>query len=135
MTREELNVLFTLKSEYRRVVEALERLRAKEGPGAARLDGMPKGGGGPGTPTENAVLAITALEEELARLEVEIEQTEAPIAEWIKTIRPVMAWMIFTFRYLSALPWAEVARIVHTSPEAAKQTAYRYLRDHPDDGQ
>lgn len=93
---------------------------------AVAYDGMPKGGGDSGGPTERVVMRKIALEEKLKKCEAELE------ADWRKLV-PLMSVLspteelVITLRYDYAEEWPEICRRVYGAKADFEEEKDSYL--------
>ncbi len=134
MTLKELSQLYYLNREIEMDQQRLEELRTKaESPGSPRYDGMPKG-----TTTvskvERYAAEIADLEAIIAAKQEQCIHERNRLERYINDIDDSLTRQIFTFRFVSGLPWPQVAAHIggnHTEKSVSK-TCYRYLEKHPD---
>lgn len=128
MTLNELSGCIRLGERVRRNNEILASLWDAAHPGAQALTGMPHA---PGVSDRVGSLAveIAALEERNEALNRELEQAQAKIDDYIKSIPDEYLQLIFRLRFIRCLSWGEVAAIVgkHTSEASVKSACYRFL--------
>lgn len=109
MTKDEIKKLLhsytDMKREHAQILDALDRLEAA--PRATNMDGMPRGGSGPGDPTGDLATQHLALMEKyraqlryLARAQATIEDLIEPLDSRARTL--------MRHRYIEGMSWEEV---------------------------
>lgn len=128
MTKQELSRHVELRKQLAADLELLASLEAAAGPGAQRLDGLPHASGIRDRVGDCAV-AIVDAKEEIARTEAEIARSESAILAFIGTIGCLQTRTIFRLRFLSGMPWKEVAAATGggNTEGSVQKICYRYL--------
>ena len=109
MTREYLEAHYRLKEMLNRAKERYDALLTQAQPGAQNLDGMPRSKT-VGRRVEDASLTLAEVSQSVADLTKEVERSQIPVIEWIRTFDDPDITAVLGLRYLEGLPWAEVAR-------------------------
>ena len=113
MTRDYLEAHFCLKEMLNRAEERYDALLTRAQPGAQNLDGMPKGTAS--RRAEDMALTLAELSKSVDELKKEVERSQIPIVEWLRTIADPDIRVVISLRYLEALPWDDVADRIHFS--------------------
>ncbi len=134
MTLKELSQLYYLNREIEMDQRRLEELRAKStSPGSPRFDGMPKG--------TTTVSKVERFAEEIADLEAIIAAKQQQcihernrLERYINDIDDSLIRQIFTFRFVSGLPWPQVAAHIggKNTEKSVSKACYRYIEKHPE---
>ncbi len=109
MTWSELDELYQMKCEFQKGTELVKRLRLRAEPGAQKMTGMPHGSGKSDAVGDTAA-AIADAEEELEDMKTKIQQREAAVREWIKTVKGIETRTALRLRFIRGMSWKSVAR-------------------------
>ena len=125
MTKQELSNHVELR---KRLPASLE---AAAGPGAQKLDGLPRA---PGIRDRvgDCASAIADAKEDVARTEAKIARSESAVVAFISTIGDLQARTIFRLRFLGGMSWKEVATATGggNTEGSVQKICYRYLEAH-----
>lgn len=163
MTIKELSQLYWLNREIEADRERLARLDAEikrdeeqlaylevqaSSPSSPNYDGMPKNPSY-GNKLENAIVKIMELQKIIERkkvlrsdcaMTIQAKQilclTERnKLERYIADLPDSLIRMIFTFRFINGLTWAQVSEHIgmRTTEDSVKKMCYRYLAEHADD--
>lgn len=127
MTLQELNRIFDLQEQRNKAVEYRTSLIAASGVRTSSLDGMPKNSA-ISDPTGKYAPLIAECDDEISRLDKQIEERKAAAAAFINEICDLRIRLMFRLRFFQAHAWCEVAAAMGTSEEACKNLVYRYLK-------
>ena len=78
---------------------------------------------------------VSGIRDDIARLNAEVQQSEAAVTAWFNTIEDLPTRMIFRLRFLRGLEWKTVAALIgggNTKASVEKHVA-RYLEAHHDE--
>lgn len=144
MTSNELSSLFYLDIELKRIKkyiselkEKLSKLTLENTIGEIVMDGLPHGNS-PGMPTENAVINLYSLQEDIKNQlneqleyylekQLEYEKIKAAIEEYIDTIPDAELRSIFKYRCIEHMNWSEVGKILSMDRTTASRKYYDYI--------
>lgn len=112
MTKDELKKLLhsytDMKKEREQVAEMLDRLEAElDGPRSPNMDGMPRGGSGPGDPTGELATQHLALMEKYRAQQRYLDRAQLAIEALIEPLDS-RARTLMRHRYIEGLVWEEV---------------------------
>lgn len=108
MTREYLDAHFRLREMLRRALENYDALLTRAQPGAQAIGELPSGR--VSRRTEDVSLTLAEVGQSVDELKKEVERSQLPVQEWIRTFDDPDIQAVLGLRYLEAMPWAEVAR-------------------------
>ena len=130
MTLQELSVYLQIMEKVDKCKEILERLYQKANPGAASLEGMPRGSE-PSKEVEDLAIEIADAEAQIFFLQSEAAEELKKITEYIDSIPDFRTRTIFRLRFVRCKSWGEVADYVgkYQTESAVKQVCYAYLRE------
>ena len=129
MTLKELSQLYYLNREIEADKERLEKLRELAyGPSGPKLSGMP-GGGSCENRLERYIAEIVDLEAILSAKIMQCLHERSRLERYIADIPDSLTRQIFTFRFISGLPWRQVAISVGggNTEDGVKKLCYRHL--------
>ena len=91
---------------------------------------MPKGPFNPTSPVERLAAEITDLKAIIAARQIQCIHERARLERWISAIPDSLTRQIFHLRYVSGLPWLQVALSIGggNTEAGVKMTCYRYLK-------
>lgn len=131
MTKQELSNHVELRKRLAASLELLASLEAAAGPGAQKLDGLPRASG-IWDRVGDCASAIADAKEDIARTEAEIARSESAVVAFISTIGDLQARTIFRLRFLGGMSWKEVATATGggNTEGSVQKICYRYLEVH-----
>lgn len=128
MTKQELSDHVELRKRLAASLELLASLEAAAGPGAQKLDGLPRA---PGIRDRvgDCASAIADAKEDIARTEAKIARSESAVVAFISTIGDLQTRTIFRLRFLGGMSWKEVATATGggNTESGVKNICYRYI--------
>ena len=131
MTKQELSNHVELRKRLAASLELLASLEAAAGPGAQKLDGLPRA---PGIRDRvgDCASAIADAKEDIARTEAKIARSESAVVAFISTIGDLQARTIFRLRFLGGMSWKEVATATGggNTEGSVQKICYRDLEAH-----
>lgn len=73
--------------------------------------------------------------DDIAHLDMELQQSEAVVTAWMRTIEDIPTRIIFRLRFLRGLEWKAVAALIggRNTTNSVKAVCYRYLEAHHDE--
>lgn len=108
MTKEQLKAYRAIKLERDQLADMIKDLEATlYGPKAQALDGLPRGGAGPGRPTEENAIKHADLLSIYKRKDAELTAALAEIEKAIEVLEPRERTLI-RLHYAQGLTWEEV---------------------------
>lgn len=130
MTLKELSQLYYLNREIEADQQRLEELSDLIGPATAKYSDMPKGPFNPTSPVERLAAEITDLKAIIAARQIQCIHERARLERWISAIPDSLTRQIFHLRFVSGLPWLQVALSIGggNTEAGVKMTCYRYLK-------
>lgn len=144
MTSKELSSLFYLNIELKRIEkniselkEKLSKLTLENTIGGIVFDGLPHGYT-PGRPTENVVINLYSLQEDIKNQlneqleyylekQLEYEKSKAAIEEYIDTIPNAELRSIFKYRCIEHMDWSKIGEIFSMDRRTASRKYYDYI--------
>lgn len=130
MTTKELSQLYRLNREIESDEKRLAEMRGDAySPKSPNLSGMPSGGGD-GSKTERDAVKITYFESLIKAKKARCLDERNVLEEYIYTIPDSLTRQIFEHRYVSGLPWSQVAANIGggNSADGVRKRAYRYKK-------
>lgn len=129
MTFRELSQLYWLNREIEMDIARLHELEMKALPGARALDGMPHA---PGVSDMVGTYAaeIADLREIISRKQERCLRERLRLERYIDSIDDSLLRQIFTLRFISGLPWNQVAMHIGggNTAESVRQAAKRFIK-------
>lgn len=131
MTIKELSQLYWLNREIeldkQRLAELEEMLSS---PKAQRLDGMPRSGGGDKDALGRCMAEILDLQGIITAKQQQCIFERNRLERYIENIPDSLTRQIFSLRFVSGLPWAQVAEHIGggNTEAGVKKRCYRYLK-------
>ena len=124
MTKQELSNHVELRKRLAASLELLASLEAAAGPGAQKLDGLPRAAGIRDR-VGDCASAIADAKEDIAR-------SESAVVAFISTIGDLQTRTIFRLRFLGGMSWKEVATATGggNTEGSVQKICYRYLEAH-----
>ena len=128
MTLEQLNELFDLREQLRRVLEMRQSFMDAARPGAQVLTGMPHATGARDKVGDLAV-EIAHLDARAEEFQTSIAHRETAVEQFIQSIPDDRTRMVFRLRFMRGMTWQEVAEVFGggNTETGMKLTCYRYL--------
>lgn len=128
MTKQELSNHVELRKRLAASLELLASLEAAAGPGAQKLDGLPRAAGIRDR-VGDCASAIADAKEDIARTKAKIARSESAVVAFISTIGDLQARTIFRLRFLGGMSWKEVATATggRNTESGVKNICYRYI--------
>ena len=128
MTLEELNKLFDLREQLRKVREMRRSFMDADRPGAQVLTGMPHATGVKDKVGDLAV-EIAHLDTRAEELQSRIADREMAAEQFIRRIPDDRTQMVFRLRFMRGMTWPEVADVFGggNSTNGVQKMCYRYL--------
>ncbi len=133
MTLRELSQLYWLNREIENERERLQQLEGRAyAVGAAPADGMPRTSE-VGRKTERYAVAIASIQQTIESNLIRCQEERAKLEQYIAGIDDSLTREIYRLRFISGLPWAQVAASIGggNTAESVKKACYRHLRKHP----
>lgn len=129
MTLKELSQLYYLNREIEMDQERLADLKTRVGLSSPQMDGMPHGSGHGESKVEKVAAEIVDLQAIIAAKQIQCIHERARLERYISHIPDSLTRMIFTFRFVNGLPWAQVAASIggDNKEDSVKKVCYRYL--------
>lgn len=127
-----MDTLRTLSDRYHDLQDDVARLRSEAdmlreaSPSAARLSGMPSGGGDVSDPTYATVARIMALEAQADRVQAGIDSVAVTICRTIAAEVPVGYHGIIRGHYLTGMSYDRLAAVYHYTPDHIARLCRRY---------
>lgn len=114
-----------LQDDVARLMSEADMLRDAS-PSAARLSGLPSGGGDPGDPTHATVVRILALEEQAESKRADVDAVALTICRTIAASVPVAYHGIIRGHYMTGMSYDRLASIYHYTPDHVARLCRRY---------
>lgn len=114
-----------LQDDVARLMSEADMLRDAS-PSAARLSGMPSGGGDPGDPTHATVARILDLEAQADRKRADVDAVALTICRTIAASVPVAYHGIIRGHYLTGMSYDRLATTYHYAPDHIARLCRRY---------
>ena len=133
MTLRELSQLYWLNREIENEKERLRRLESRAyAVGAAPAGNMPRASE-VSRKTERYAVAIASIRRTIEDNLIRCQEERAKLEAYISGIDDSLTREIYRLRFISGLPWAQVAASIGggNTADSVKKTCYRYLREHP----
>ena len=129
MTLEQLNELFALREQLRKVQEMRQSFMDAARPGAQVLTGMPHSQEVRDKVGDLAV-EIADLSSEVDRIQTAIAKKEPEIRSFIFSVPDYYVRTVFQLRYLRGLTWKETAVVLggKNTVYGVKSACYQYLK-------
>ena len=129
MTLKELSQLYYLNREIEMDQARLAELQSRVGIAAQQIDGMPHATGNGESKVEKTALEIVDLQAIIAAKQIQCIHERARLERYIASIPDSLTRMIFTYRFVNGLSWAQVTDCIggDNKEESIKKTCYRYL--------
>ena len=128
MTLEQLNELFELREQLRRVQEMRQSFMDAARPGAQVLSGMPHS-----TEVRDKVgdlaVEIAHLDTRAEEIRSRIADRETAVEQFIRCIPDDRTQMVFRLRFMRGMTWPEVADVFggRNTENGVRKMCYRYL--------
>ena len=114
-----------LQDDVARLLSEADMLRDAS-PSAARISGMPSGGGDPGDPTHATVVRILALESQADSKRADLDSVALAICRTIAASVPVAYHGIIRGHYLTGMSYDRLAITYHYTPDHVARLCRRY---------
>ena len=125
MTVNELNSLYYIDKEIRRIKRRIRELKDETGIGGMSYDGMPKGGC-VSSPTERIAIKKAQLLEYLIELQERKLEESTRIHQFIYECKDARAQSIMSMRFIDQRSWYIIGLELHMD----RSTAQRYLKNY-----
>lgn len=131
MTLAELNAHFKMVRKLFDAEELLENLKAKAGPKAPQLDGLPRAPGAKDI-VGNLVAEISDIKAVVIGLREDVSRSEISIEQFAASIDDPRVRTIVRLRFVRGLAWSEVADTLgkYVTEAAVKGAFVRFMRWH-----
>lgn len=129
MTLKELSQLYWLNREIEQDKKRLEDLRLQSSIQAAKLTGMPRGGGVDGSSIDRYIAEIVDLEAIISAKLMQCMHERNRLERYIADIPDSLTRQIFTLRFINGLSWLQVAYHVggENTADSVRMTCNRYI--------
>lgn len=128
MTNKELSQLYYLNREIELDEKRLRELEAESTSITCNMSGMPSGGGA-SSKVEKIVAEIVDLKAIIAAKQIQCIHERQRLERYIADVPDSLVRMVLTLRYISGLPWSQVAFSIggNNTEESVKKICYRHL--------
>lgn len=130
MTLKELSQLYYLNREIEQDQRRLEELKAQSRSiSATEITGMPKGGHIAGSAIDRYIAEIVDLEAIISAKITQCMHERNRLERYIADIPDSLTRQIFTLRFISGLPWHQVAAHIggYNTEASVKMICYRHI--------
>lgn len=133
MTAKELSQLYYLNREIEMLQKKLTDLEARaSSPAGPNLTGMPSGKGFTDNRVARFAAEIVDLQAIIAAKQIQCIHERNRLERWIIDIPDSLLRQIFSLRYISGLPWLQVALHIggNNTADSVRMQHNRYLEQH-----
>lgn len=124
MTLEQLNIHYSLESDYKAALETIQRLRDAAGLKAQSFTGMPHGSSA-GDMVNSIVAEVVHMEERIKPLERAVKSGRAEIEAWLDTVSDIKTGAAVRLRFIHCMKWNEVAKVLGGTEDGIRKKVYK----------